>query len=64
MVDTIQRDRAILFGVQYTDAEGEQGMISETEVSEQPDGSWAPGRTHLYRTDGSYPGQPFAFGGW
>jgi hypothetical protein len=55
---------AVVFGVQYTDAEGEQGMISETEVRRRADGSWTPGRTFLFRTDDSYPDKPFAFGGW
>jgi len=48
----------------YTDAEGEQGMISETEVRLREDDNWTPGRTSLFRTDGSYPETPFAFGGW
>jgi hypothetical protein len=63
MVEAIQAG-CIVFGVQYTDAEGEQGMISEAEVRRRANGEWTPGRTSLFRTDGSYPEKPFAFGGW
>lgn len=63
MVEAIEKG-AVVFGVQYTDAEGEQGMISEVEVRRREDDNWTPGRTSLFRTDGSYPKKSYAFGGW
>jgi hypothetical protein len=57
----IADNRALIFGVQYQDFDGEQMGWSEVRVSLGPDDKWRAGRTELFRSGDT---EPYAFGGW
>jgi len=59
-----ENQASLIAGIQYADLNGEQMSISEVEIRRVPSGEWRAGRSNLFRGDGSYPHDPYAFGGW